>query len=254
MEQSIVRVVIADDEPKARNNIRRMLKEYPEFEIIKMCRDGKETLDAITELSPDLVFLDIQMPGYNGFELLQKIEEDALPKIVFVTAYDEFALQAFEVHAIDYLMKPFDATRFNKAIQKAKESLMPELKADVNQKIKNLLATIRKYEESKNKIMIKQNGKIFFLDTSEITHIESAGNYVKIITGSGQYMIRETMKNIEGKLDNDIFFRIHRSLIVNISSIKVIEPWFHGDYQVTLKDGTQLNMSRNYKKILDVFS
>jgi two-component system, LytTR family, response regulator len=253
MEEKLIRAVIADDEPKARKTIQRMLKNYPEFDIIRMCSDGRETLAAILELKPDLVFLDIQMPEYNGFEILQKIEENLLPKIVFVTAYDEFALQAFEVHAIDYLMKPFDTARFNKAVTKAKELVMSDVKSYVNQNIKNLLETIRQHEKNKDKIMIKQDGKIFFLDTSDISHIESAGNYIKIITVNSQYMIRETMKNIEEKLSGDTFFRIHRSTIVNISNVKVIEPWFHGDYQITMNNGTQLSMSRNYKDLLKAF-
>lgn len=245
-----IQTIIADDEPRARSNILRMLQNHPQFEVVKSCSDGKETLNAIKKLQPDLVFLDIQMPELNGFELLGKLKGN-LPKIVFVTAYDEFALKAFEVHAIDYLMKPFDTTRFESALKRAEETIHSSSEVDLS--VKQLLETIQKHQQSSDKIMVKENGKIFFLDVTEISWIESAGNYIKIKTPDNHYMVRETMKNIQDKLDPKRFFRIHRSTIINIKKVKVIEPWFHGDYQVTLLDGTQLNMSRNYKNLLEVF-
>lgn len=253
MSYNKIRTIIADDEPKARKNILRMLEKHSGFEVACICSDGKETLDAIRELNPDLVFLDIQMPEYNGFELLRKLEDTQLPKIVFVTAYDEFALQAFEVHAIDYLMKPFDVQRFETALEKVKQTMQSSPSEDIDLSVKKLLETIQQYERSKDKIMIKEEGKIFFLDTDEIEWIEASGNYIKIVTSDNHYMIRETMKNIKSKLDSKIFFRIHRSTIINIKKVKVIEPWFHGDYQVTLFNGTRLNMSRNYKGLLEAF-
>jgi two-component system LytT family response regulator len=254
MSSEIIKTIIADDEPKARNNLLRLLSSHPEFNVVRACSDGQQTLHAIREHNPDLVFLDIQMPELSGFELLNKLNEEELPRIVFVTAYDEFALQAFEVHAIDYLMKPFDSGRFQKSLERVKKSLRASVQNDFDHSLKNLMASLRNQNRTPGKILIKESGKIFFLDTSEITRVESAGNYVKIRTTSGSHLVRETMKNMEEKLHDNTFFRIHRTVIVNIAYVKVIEPWFHGDYQVTMNDGTVLNMSRNYKELLEVFS
>lgn len=250
---STIKTIIADDEPNARRRIQRLLEEHEEFEIIKSSKNGKETLNDIRKLEPDLVFLDIQMPVYNGFELLELLDPDDLPEIVFITAYDEFALRAFEVHAIDYLMKPFDKKRFEAALEKVKKSVRAPADSGTQHSIPELLKTIRNESTRSDRIMIKDDGKFFFLDTSQIEWIESAGNYIKIVCKDDQYMVRETMKNIEAKLNAKTFFRIHRSTIINIQKVKVIEPWFHGDYQVTMNNGKQLNMSRNYKKLLEVF-
>lgn len=252
---STITTIIADDEPKARRGVKRMLREYKEFQIVHTCSDGKETLNAIRELKPDLVFLDIQMPGYNGFELLEKLDSSQknLPEIVFITAYDEFALQAFDVHAIDYLMKPFDTKRFEMALGKVKKNLQAESQEHDDQSLKDLLTTIRKYQAGVEKIMIKEDGKFFLLDPPEIHWIEASGNYVEIVTSDKKYLVRDTMKNTQCKLDSNIFFRIHRSTIVNIKKIKVIEPWFRGDYKVIMSDGTEFNMSRKYKRLMEAF-
>lgn len=253
MNTTTIQTVIADDEPKARKNIQRLLKIHPEFEIISSCSDGGQTLEAIRELNPDLVFLDIQMPEYNGFELLEKLDPEHLPVIVFVTAYDEFALQAFEVHAVDYLMKPFDKARFEEALDQVKKTIRIPSESDMQVSVMKLLEAIKTNNEVQGKIKLKNDGKIFFLDISEIRWIEAAGNYIKIVCENDWYMDRNTMKNIEKKLDSNIFFRIHRSAIINIHNVKVIKPWFHGDYKVIMQDGTKLNMSRNYTDLLDAF-
>lgn len=255
MNSETIKTIIADDEPRARNNLLRLLAPYSEFDVVRVCSDGQQTLSAIRDSNPDLVFLDIQMPELNGFELLDKLDDEELPRIVFVTAYDEFALQAFEVHAIDYLMKPFDSGRFKKSLERVKKSLRSSAQRDFDLSLKNLMVSLRNNKDhNPGKILIKEDGKIFFLNTSEITHVESSGNYVKIHTTSGNHLIRETMKNMEKKLNENTFFRIHRTIIANITYVKVIEPWFHGDYQVTMTNGTVLSMSRNYKKLLHLFS
>lgn len=249
-----IKTIIADDEPNARKKISGLADNIEQLEVITECKDGVETYKAIKEKNPDLVFLDIQMPELDGFEVLQKLNGAPMPYIIFVTAYDEFALEAFEVNAVDYLLKPFDKSRFESAVKKV---LDHKLVSDNSQSVKEILETIENLENSdsdgQNKIMIKENDEIFFLDADKIDRIESAGNYVKIFTGDKHHMIRETMGNMLKKLDSKTFFRIHRSCIVNINRVKVIEPWFHGDYQVELEDGKQLNMSRNYKRILKEF-
>lgn len=249
-----IKTIIADDEPKARRRVQSMLQEYDGFEIIKSCKDGTETLEAINELKPDLVFLDIQMPGYDGFELLEELDAGTttLPKIVFVTAYDEFALQAFEVHAVDYLMKPFDRKRFEVALQKVRTTLQSQSEIVHDQSVRELLETIREHQFGAKKIMIKEDGKFFLHNPLDINWIEASGNYVKIVTTDDNYLVRETMKNFEKKLDSKVFFRIHRSTIVNIKKVKFIEPWFHGDYKIKMTDGTEFNMSRKYKRLLEV--
>lgn len=250
----LIRTVIADDEPRAHKRIEKMLEEYEEFEIIANSSDGKETIKILQKEKPDLVFLDIQMPEFDGFEVLQQLDMNVPPHIIFVTAYDQFALKAFEVNAIDYLLKPFDKERFDEAVSKIKERFYGNTGLNSRAEIEQLLETIENRQEAGgDRVMVKEDGKIFFLEADEIDRIESAGNYIKIITSDNQYMIRETMTNISSKLDSNRFFRVHRSTIVNIDRVKVIEPWFHGDYQVTMYNGEKLNMSRNYKRILEAF-
>lgn len=244
-----IKTVIADDEPRARERVRHLLKEDNEIDVIAECENGAETIQVLTEKKPDLIFLDIQMPEYDGFEVIREVSENALPKIVFTTAYNQYALKAFEVHAVDYLLKPYDTERFYEAVDEVKNVSA----AESNGNLDELLETLDLQEEKPDKIMVKEEGKIFFLDTDEIDWIESAGNYIKLITPERQYMIRETMTNITEKLSSHTFFRVHRSTIVNIDKVKIIEPWFHGDYQITMYNGKKLSMSRNYKEILEVF-
>lgn len=251
MTNKKLKTIIADDEPNARKKISSLVGDFKELEVIAECKDGKETYEAIREKNPDLVFLDIQMPELNGFGVLKKLNGNPMPYVIFVTAYDEYALQAFEVNAVDYLLKPFDRERFETSVERVFDN---EFRKGNTQSINQILETIENQESGgQDKIMVKENDEILFLDAEDIIKIESAGNYVKIFVGDKHYMIRETMGNMLSKLDNNTFFRIHRSCIVNINEIKVIEPWFHGDYQVTMKSGEQLNMSRNYKRILKEF-
>lgn len=250
MTQKITTIIV-DDEPLACKRIAKLLRKDEEMKIKSICQNGKEAINEITKKKPDVVFLDIQMPEYNGFEVLEKLEssDHPLPRIVFITAYDEFALRAFEVHAVDYVLKPFTEERFESALKKVKDALQAQTVAA--QPIKDLIDTIKRYRTGSKKIMIKEDGKIFLLSPSDINSVEAVGNYIKIVTTDKQYLVRETMKDFKAKLDSSVFFRIHRSTIVNIKKIKVIEPWFHGDYQVTMFDGTQFKMSRKYKKLLD---
>lgn len=249
-----IRTVVVDDEPLACKRLEKLLKEDEEIELISLCANGEEAIKQINEEQPDLVFLDIQMPEINGFDVLQNIDQEKIPLIIFVTAYDEYALKAFEVHALDYLMKPFKKERFFESLNRAKKALKKNNRAVINNKIENLLEFLKPARGSLSRILVKSSGRYFFLKTTDIDWIESAGNYVRIHSGGNNYLIRETMINMEKKLDSDTFFRIHRSTIINVNKVKELEQWFHGDYQVIMYNEEKLTMSRNYKELLDKFS
>jgi len=249
-----IRTLVVDDEPLACKRLVKLLNEEEDVEVVEVCANGKEAIDEINEKDPDLVFLDIQMPEINGFEVLQHIESDRVPAIIFVTAYDEYALKAFEVHALDYLMKPFNKARFQDSLQRAKNTIKSNGKSVVGEKVENLLEYINPQHDSLSRILIKTSSRYFFLKADEIDWIESAGNYVRIHSGKNNYLIRETMINMEKKLDADKFFRIHRSTIINVEKVKELEQWFHGDYQVIMYNDEKLTMSRNYKDLLERFS
>lgn len=249
-----IRAIVVDDEPLACKRLVKLLNEEEDVEVVEVCANGKEAIDEINEQDPDLVFLDIQMPEINGFEVLQHIESDRVPAIIFVTAYDEYALKAFEVHALDYLMKPFNKARFRDSLQRAKNSIKSNGNTEVGEKIENLLEYLNPGQDSLSRILIKTSSRYFFLKADEIDWIESAGNYVRIHSGKNNYLIRETMINMEKKLDDDKFFRIHRSTIINVEKVKELEQWFHGDYQVIMYNDEKLTMSRNYKDLLERFS
>ena len=249
-----IRVIVVDDEPLACKRLVKLLNEDEEVEVIEICANGQEAIEEINEQDPDLVFLDIQMPEINGFEVLQHIESEQMPAVIFVTAYDEYALKAFEVHALDYLMKPFNKARFEDSLQRAKTTIRSNGSSKVGEKIEHLLDYLDPERESLSRILIKTSNRYFFMKAEDIDWIESAGNYVRIHSGKNNYMIRETMINMEKKLDADKFFRIHRSTIINVEKVKELEQWFHGDYQVIMYNDEKLTMSRNYKDLLERFS
>jgi two-component system LytT family response regulator len=248
-----IKTIIADDEPLAREKIRNLLEEDPDIELIGECADGIETVTAIRNQQPDLVFLDVQMPELDGFGVLKALNDSNLPTLIFVTAYDQYALRAFEVHALDYLLKPFDRERFQKALQRAKEHIRKEKSGEVNEKLLTLLEDL-KSEKSNNherkyldRLVIKAGGRVTFLKTEEIDWIEAAGNYIRLYIGKDSHLLRDTMNNIQTKLDPEKFLRIHRSTILKIDRIKELQPWYHGEYVVTLENGKQLTSSRSYR-------
>jgi len=248
-----IKSIIADDEPLAREKIRTLLEEDPDIELIGECADGIETVTAIRNQQPDLVFLDVQMPELDGFGVLKALRHSNMPTLIFVTAYDQYALRAFEVHALDYLLKPFDRERFQKALQRAKEHIRKEKSGEVNEKLLTLLEDL-KSEKSNNherkyldRLVIKAGGRVTFLKTEEIDWIEAAGNYIRLYIGKDSHLLRETMNNIQTKLDPEKFLRIHRSTILKIDRIKELQPWYHGEYFVTLENGKQLTSSRSYR-------
>lgn len=251
MQTQTIRTVIIDDERLARQRIRRMLTNSPDFEVIAEFENSQHGLEYLEDTGADLLFLDVQMPGLDGFALLEALDPARMPIVIFVTAYDEYALRAFEYHAFDYLLKPFDQARFEKALDRARKQLTSQ--DSNNEKLLNLLNEIRQRNQEPARFAIKTPGRVFFVRQEDIDWIEAADNYVNLHVGADTHLIRETMNSLEGRLDSRKFLRIHRSTIVNAERIKELRPWFHGEYVVLLKDGTELTLSRTYReKILSL--
>jgi len=243
-----IRTIIVDDEPLARDRVKRFLRDESDIAIVAECGNGVEAIEAITREKPDLVFLDIQMPEKTGFEVLAALAPEDLPATVFVTAYDQYALQAFDVHALDYLLKPFNRERIKRAVIRAREHIEHKNLGKLDERLNSLIADLRGEKKYLDRLVVKAVGRVFFLKTDEIDWIEAAGNYVKLHVGRDAHMIRETMNGIESKLDPEKFLRIHRSTVVNIDRIKELHPMFSGDYAVILRNGTELALSRNYRE------
>jgi two-component system, LytTR family, response regulator len=239
-----IRVVIVDDEELARDRLESLLSQHADVEVVGSCADGASAIETIERAQPDLVFLDVQMPGMNGFEVVENLDTEKIPAVVFVTAHDAHALQAFEVHALDFLLKPFDETRFVKTLDRARGQLSKQDGAEINSHLMSLIEELRGERKYPERLIVKSGGRVFFVRSDEIDWVEASGNYVKLHTRNEAYLLRESMKNMEAKLDPKIFVRIHRSAIVNIDSIKELEPWFHGEYIVIMRDATRLTASR----------
>ncbi|HEV7377645.1 MAG TPA: LytTR family DNA-binding domain-containing protein [Pyrinomonadaceae bacterium] len=247
---SQIRVVVVDDEPLAREMIREMLASDPEAEIIGECVNGREAVAAIVEHAPDLLFLDVQMPEASGFEVLESLNGGHTPHVIFVTAYDQYAVRAFEVHALDYLLKPFDRERFEGAWQRAKEHIFKEKNGRLDQRILTLLEELKAGSKYLERLVIKSGGRVFFLEACEIDWIEAEGNYVSVHSGKKSHLLRETISSLEAQLDPKKFRRIHRSSIVQLDKIKELQLWLHGEYRIILHSGAQLMLSRNYRENL----
>jgi two-component system LytT family response regulator len=251
MNTAPTRVLIVDDEPLARERIRTLLSEETNFEVAGEAGDGATAAQAIASLNPDLVFLDIQMPGADGFDVIDAVGPDKMPFVVFVTAYDRYALKAFDVHALDYLLKPFDRDRFRQALTRANQQLDKRNKdGEIEQRLAAIVNDLRPTKARTDRFVVKSGGRIFFVRTSEIDWIEAAGNYVKLHVGNDSHLIRETMNAVEQKLSPETFVRIHRCHIVNIEQVRELQPWFNGEYVVFLKNGTRLTLSRGYRERL----
>ncbi len=254
MVETKIRTLIVDDEPLARERIQLMLKNEPDVEITGECGSGSQAVSLIEELSPDLVFLDIQMPEMDGFEVLKEIAplRAQMPAIIFVTAYDQYAIRAFDVHALDYLLKPFNHERFQAALNRVREQIKKDggesdRRAD---SLSALLSDLQMKKQYLEKLVIKSSGRVYFLKTDQIDWIEAAGNYLKLHVGKETHLLRETMNGIETKLDPVKFPRINRSAIINAERIKELFPLFNGDYTLYLKDGTELIVSRKFRSRL----
>ncbi len=245
----MIRTLIVDDESLARERIASLLKKENDIEIVGECSDGEEVLKVIDTLKPDLVFLDIQMPMMSGVEIIKNLGEH-LPEVIFVTAYDEYAVEAFEMNALDYLLKPFDQERFSKTLARARQRILVNSTTEISEKLNNLILTFSKNkteEKYLTKFVIKSSGKISFINVDEINYIEADGNYLTLHTANNKSLYRDTITTISEKLNPEIFVRIHRSYIVKIENIKEMQSHFNSEYIITLKDNTKLKSGRSYK-------
>jgi len=248
---SALRVLIADDEPMGRQRLSRMLQAEPDVELVAACASGQEALEAIRRHGPDLAFLDIEMPGIDGFGLLDALEHERAPTIVFVTAHDRYAVRAFEVHALDYLLKPFDQTRLHAALNRAREQVPTTGPADAAQRMIALLEELNQRQKGElglERLVIRTPERTFFLRTEAIDWIEAAGKHVHLHVGKATHLLRGGMTALEQQLDPARFVRISRSAIVNIDRIQEIQPWFQGDHLVILQDRTRLTSTRGYRE------
>lgn len=252
-----IRTLIVDDEPEARLGLRTLLESDEEISVIGECSGGKEALNAISLYKPDLVLLDIQMPDMNGFEVIKNVDAELLPVVIFVTAYDQYSLKAFEVHAIDYILKPFTNRRFYEAISQAKEKIRSQ--KDLSKLTERMNALLEKFDEKPHRIAnisptylqriaVKEGDRITFLNVEHIDWIEAADNYICIHVGHKKYLLRSKLGDIEKQLDPNQFLRIHRSRIVRIDGIREMVPLGSGDCILVLKDGTELTSSRTYRE------
>ena len=246
-----IRVIIVDDEPLAREGMRGFLSEEPDIEIVAECSSGIEALEAIEAESPELVFLDIQMPELDGFGVLEALEPDETPAIIFITAHDEYALRAFDVFALDYLLKPLERSRFEQVLERARLQLSGDGLGDLRKRMVGLIEDLAGQRSTPlDRLVVKSRGRVHLLKVSEIDWIGADGNYARLHVGEDDHLVRDTMTALERRLDSGQFVRIHRSTIVNLDRIKEIQPWFKGELMVILTDGEQLPLSRKYRKVL----
>ena len=253
-----MRTLIIDDEKKARDGIKILLGDDSRTEMVGEAKDGKEAIEKIEELKPDLIFLDIQMPGINGFDVLGSIPEKDWPIVIFSTAYDHYALKAFEVQALDYLLKPYSKQRFQKALDFAHESFRTAKSTALEGKLKDLLTNYQKdqkdnelihsVDDVNSRVIVKTNGRIHFLDVNDIYWIEGLDSYVKIHLLDKTHIVKSTLKSIESKYET--FVRIHKSHLVNMKRVQFIEPYFNGDFFLTLRNDVKVRGSRNFKNNL----
>ena len=247
--------IIVDDEPLARKLLRSMLDDYPDVEVVEEYGDGEEAVIGIRRQEPDLVFLDVQMPKKTGLDVLRELGRDRESEIIFVTAYDQYALKAFEANAVDYLLKPFDEERLAEALERARARLRKPQRDAYADRLASLLEDLGGRTDYVDRIAVKRGEKIFLQPVDQIELFESEGKYVRIFAGDERYMIRETMIQLDEILDPRQFKRISRSAIINIDFIREIQPWFRGDYVVTLRSGRNVNTTKSYrdalKKLID---
>jgi two-component system LytT family response regulator len=245
----MIRALIVDDEPVARRRIRRLLGAEADIEVAGECGDGRTAIEAIRSLQPQLVFLDVQMPEADGFAVLRAIG-DPMPAVVFVTAFDQYALSAFEVHALDYLLKPFTARRFAQTVERAR-SYLARLAAGPDDRVIRLLNDLRMPRRFLSRFVVRSEGRVRLIDADDVDWIEAADNYVVLHVGASTHVLRETMARLADELDPAAFVRIHRSTIVRIDRVRELLPSFHGDFVVVLRDGRRLALSRRHREALE---
>lgn len=246
-----IRTLIVDDMPLARERIGMLLGADPEIEIVGGCADGDEAVAAVENLKPDLVFLDVQMPGLDGFGVVEKIGVEKMPTVIFVTAFDEFAIKAFEVSALDYLLKPFEEEQLTRAVNRAKREIQKSRASDLNNHLRQLLEAVKPEAKYLKRLVVKSAAQTILVQTEDIDWIGASGNYLELHVGKEIHLVRERISRMEQKLDPEKFVRVHRSTIVNLDRIKTLHHIFNGDHVIILRDDTELNMSRSfYEKFL----
>jgi two-component system, LytTR family, response regulator len=245
-----IRILIVDDQLIGREALHHLLQREPDLEIVGMAANGCEAVECINRLAPDLVFLDVQMPDLDGFEVAAKINRTRMPIVIFVTARDDVALKAFDAHALDYIVKPCQPERLRLALQRARQQIQRNQTGEIQRKLDELLRDLKVSSGYPQRLTIKSNGRILFLRVNDINLVEAAGNYVKLFVGNETYLYRETMTALEEKLPPEHFLRISRSAIVNVESVKELHPLFHGEYMVSLRNGTRVTLTRGYREQL----
>jgi two-component system LytT family response regulator len=245
-----IRTVIVDDEPIARARVLSLLNEEPDIEVVGECSNGPDAVSTIAEKAPDLVFLDVQMPEMDGFEVARSLGPDRMPAVVFVTAFDQYALRAFEIHALDYLLKPFSAQRFKSSLSHVRQQFAQRQATTLGRQLLDMLPDMPKREPSRDRLVVKSSGRVYFVRIADIDWCEAAGNYVCLHVGTQSHMVRETMSRLEAQLDLRQFVRIHRSTIVNVDRIEELRSSFNGEHLVVLRDGRRLTLSRGYRDAL----
>ncbi|MFT4937024.1 MAG: two-component system LytT family response regulator [Paraglaciecola sp.] len=257
-----IRVLIVDDEPLAREGVALRLENQKDIEIIGECANGSDAIRSILSLHPDLVFLDIKMPKVNGFDVVNAVGTEHMPPVIFLTAYDEYAIEAFKTHAIDYLLKPIDNARFEESLQYAREQILKNSIAQRSEQLTELLTQTEGLSSvsptkqlvsgraSNERLVIRSNGHVYLLESEDISWIEAEGDYVSVHTPQKSHLVRETMKNMEVRLHMQGFQRVHRSCIVNLTYVRELIALDSGDYQIILRDNTCVKLSRNYRDIL----
>jgi two-component system LytT family response regulator len=256
VQRKIIRTIIVDDEPLGRDCVRLALEMDPEVEVVAECGDGESALRAIADHRPDLIFLDVQMPNLSGFDVVDRIGAEHMPPVVFVSAFDAHAVQAFQVHALDYLLKPFDDERFAAALSHAKAQLGLKALEDMRERLQGLMGEIEEEPTGEvelemspsiaTRFVVRRNDKLTLLKAEEVDWFEGASNYVNLHVKNHEYRLRVSIRSLMERLDPAVFVRIHKSTIVNVDRIREVQPWFSGDYVVILHDGRQLRVSRTF--------
>lgn len=242
-----MRVLIVEDEPPARRKLRRFLEVDRDVGLVDEARNGDEAVEAMRRSVYDVVFLDVQMPGRSGLDVLAELGDGVPPVVIFVTAHDRYAVRAFEVRALDYLLKPFDEERFRAALERAKRQLDLGRTQELKEAIRSLTEEEKRRGNRVDRLMVKESGRVFFVKVEDITWLEAASNYVQVHLGRESHLVRESFEALLARLDPSRFVRVHRSYAVNLDHVREMYPWSHGDYRIVLDDGTEVKMSRRYK-------
>lgn len=247
MPAQTIRALIVDDEPFAREGIRLHLERHPDVEVIGEAGDGERAAEAIRTLDPDVVFLDIEMPAMDGFQVIEAVGVEAMPPVIFVTAYDEFALRAFEAHALDYVLKPVEPERFSRALDRTRKLLRGSAGHALDRRLEGLMQEVRERGKHLERIVVQRGERLRILRADDIDWFEAAGNYVKLHVGTESFLVRATLSSFEDRLDPEHFLRVHRSIIVQKARVRELEPLLQGDYVLILHDGTRLTTGRSYR-------